>query len=1025
MLQMWKSLRESDNGWLKTAAALTAFCVIAALVMAINALASAGHLQTRIDRGYALESAQQRLAAGLVRQQAGRFEDTLNALLQQPEFAFRYLAVRDADGTVLAANGRYESLNSRRSFSPDLNRWLRAKLYTAFAESGRLTLRDGERTVGSLEYAIGSPSGRLARDEAIDRLRMTGWVVGTLALLFGAATVLLLRAALNSVPKTPGLAEQLGTAASLQRLPTMVPQGSSTDPLPAAFDTLKIGVLDIDGELRVRLINDTAAALTGWNRADALGQLVYTVFHARDDAGAPIPSPAERCVRQSAEQPPQDLRLRPRGGSSHDAMVEARASLLIGINGGARMLFQDAAIRIASHDRLRSQVRVAEGVVDHLLEAVLTTDMAGVVKSANARALRMFGYSSEEMQRMTVARLLPVPFMNTPGLKLTDYMPGGQSRTPKLAGWRKDATTFPAELVVELMRTDGEDRLVVIIRDISEQMRSQSLAQRLGRLLDSASEEVYIFDAQSLYFTEVNKGACKNLGLKAEQLNRMSLANIANDLDPVMLQSYVSRLRGGEVEHITYKATHKRSNDSTYPVEVRVSFSRDEEPPVFMAIALDITEREAAEKRMRQLAHYDALTNLPNRPLLFDRLKQAMQVSSRGGRQLAVLFMDLDGFKPINDAHGHEAGDSVLQAVADRLNTGLRAADTVARFGGDEFVVLALGIRDADEAINLAGKVHELFKQPFDICGQKMTLCMSIGISLYPSDPADAEGLLRHADAAMYEAKQKGQGRTELFALAHAGNSAAKPKPQLQRADLAREIHLGLTSKQFQLQLLPVHRASGELAASVVDFYWTHPEFGRVDSRDTLHAARRADLNAEIEYWMLCEAAEQHRLAQKQGLPPLPLLLPLTGRQWRDPEFPERLLRVMDAAATPLKLLLPVIDGSDWPDAAAPVQVLWQQLLQQGLRIAVRQPDPAGPLNDIALALLPLHGENAADETKILALAHRYQSLQKPVLIEGLRSAAQWERLRIAGAHYGAGLQLPLTPLEFVVWAGSREIKPL
>lgn len=1024
MWRLLENIRASGNPWLKAATALAVLCVFATFALSARAVLSAAALQGRMDRSFALESAQQRLVTQLSQRQGQYLEDSLNALLQQGEYGFRYLALRGADGAVLAAHGRYESLNRNTLLSPKLRRWLRNNLYTRFGETGLLTLRDGETTVGSLEYAIGSPSARLVRDEAVDRLRTTGWVGGTLALLFAAAMLLLLRASQLGVAMPGALRERsLGKVTPPHVSGAIAP--GVVEALPAALDSLHVGAIDLDGELRVLSLNDTAATLTGWTVADAKGQLIYTVFHSRDEAGAPIPSPGERCVREAAEQPPTELRLRPRAGSGRDVMVEARAVPLKAIHGGARMVFQDISGRVGDREQLRTQARIAEGVIDHLLEAVMTTDLAGVVKSANARALRMFGYGTDEMQRMTIARLLPVPFMNTPGLKLSDYMPGGGNRLPKLAGWRKDATTFPAELVVEPMDSGGERRLVVIVRDITEQMRSQSLAQRLGRLLDSASEEVYIFDAQSLYFTEVNKGARKNLAMKPDQLARMNLAAIATDLEPAMLQSYLARLRGGEVEHITYKATHRRSDGTTYPVEVRLSFSRDEEPPVYMAIALDITEREAAEKRMRQLAHYDALTNLPNRTLLFDRLKQAMHVGVRSGRQLAVLFMDLDGFKPVNDTYGHEAGDSVLQAIADRLNAGLRIADTVARFGGDEFVVLAMGIRDIDDAQTLAGKVHDLFKVPFDVRGEKVRLSASIGITLYPADRADAEGLLRHADAAMYQAKQIGQGHTRLYELPDSAGIEAKPKPQ--RADLAREIHFGLSSAQFQLQFLPVMNGNGELAAAMADFYWMHPEFGRVDSHDTLHAARRVGLNAEIEHWLLRQSARQYPQSRQQGLSALPLLLPLTGRQWRDPEFAERLETIMSEADAPLGLLIPVLDGSDWIDAVGSMQMLWPRLMQHGLRVAVRDPDPDGPLHGMALALLSLKADGGEGEALVFSRARRLSGLQQTLLIEDISNASDWEPLRRAGALYGCGpgLQSALTPMEFASWSASRKIRPL
>lgn len=1015
MRQLWAGIRDSHHTALQVSAGLALVCLLATLALAVRALSSASDLQSRLDRSYALSAAEQQLLPGLASGDAPRVESALAALLRQPEFAFRYLAVRDGSGSVLAADGLHESLNRRSDLPESWRRWLRATLYTAFGETGELTLREGSRTLGAVEYAIGSPNARLVRDEAVDRLRTTGFVGAVLALGFGVALVLLLRATLAQ-PTLP--AARLRTPRGENGAKPKTAEsasGSST----AAFEELAIAVIDVDAELRVLGLNRTAVALTGWSEADAVGQLVYTVFHARDDSGAPIQSPAERCLREAHEQPAQELRLRPRGGSGRDAMVEARA---IRRNGGARMLFQDIGGRVASREALRAEARVAQGVIDQLLEAVLTTDPAGVVKTANARALRMFGYGAEEMLRMTVARLLPVPFMNTPGLKLTDYMPGGQTRLPKLAGWRKDATTFPAELTVEPMRALDEERLVVIIRDITEQLRSQSLAQRLGRLLDSASEEVYIFDAQSLYFIEVNKGARRNLGLKPDQLARMSLASIATDLEPAMLQSYLARLRGGEAEHVSYKTSHKRSDGSTYPVEVRLSFSRDEEPPVFMAIALDITEREAAEKRMRQLAHYDGLTNLPNRALLFDRLKQAMLVAQRTGRQLAVLFMDLDGFKPVNDAYGHEAGDLVLQAVADRLNGGLRAADTVARFGGDEFVVLAHGQRDTDDTMMLAAKVHDLFKPAFDVRGQKMHLSTSIGITLYPADPADAEGLLRHADAAMYQAKQKGQGCTHLHVLADPG-----AKPRAHRGDLAAEINAGLTTRQFQLQFWPVLGAGGLVAAAVADFYWMHPEYGRVESREALGAARRAGLNAAIEAWMLDECAAQHRQGQQQGLPALPVIVALSARQWRDPEFPERLLKLMDRASASMKMLIPLIDGSDWPEAASAVQMLWSSLFQRGLRLAVSQPPPDASMEGVGLVVMPHAGERALEGELARAQLRRFAKLELPLLVEGVATPAEWERLRSQGASHGTGpgLQAPLTPLEYSGWIAARGARPL
>lgn len=1010
--------------WVQAAAVLSLLSVLAASLLSLQSLWSAQQLQVRINRAWALESAQRQLLPILETGTDAALETVLLGLLQGADLGFRYLAVLDADGQALIARGRYESINRSRWLPAQARSRLRLALYNSFGETGRISLDDGERRLGTLEYAIGANTAHVVRDEAVDRLYRLGFYGAVLALLFGGASLLLLRALW---PQRAALSVRLTAAPTSggAAQPSAPPLAVLTMPGEEAYDQMQIGMLLVDAEQRVRAINATASRLTGWSASDAIGQLVYTVFHVRDAQGEPQASPAERCLREHSGQPSQSLRLRPRGGSLSEQHVEASACPQPLSDGGqgALMLFRDVSAAVAERRSQEQRAVLAEGIVDHLSESVLTTDLQGLIQSANARALRLFGYTEEEMLRMTVARLLPVPFMNTPGLKLTDYVAAGSGRMPKLAGWRKDATTFPAELLVEVMRGDGEERLVVVVRDISERLRSQGLAQRLGRLLDAASEEIYVFDAQSLYFIEVNKGARRNLGLKPEQLSRMSLSSIATDLDPAALQSYLSKLRGGDSDHVSYKTRHRRQDGSSYPVEVRLSFSREEEPPVFMAIALDITEREAAEKQMRQLAHFDSLTGLPNRTLLVDRLQQAMRVAARGERQLGLFFLSLDDFKAINERHGHAVGDQILRAVADRLGSGLRLADTVSRLGGDEFVVLAQGIRDPDEALQLAEKIQEQLRVPVEVRGQRFPLSASIGISLSPLDPADAEGLLRHADLAMIQAQRQGPGQVRLHPLDH-----AEPAGSEQLPDLSRDIHAALETGEIQLRLLPVFTADESVAAAEADFCWQHPRHGDIGSEETLRAARRLGLNAVIESWLLREVLRLQSPNQPQALPSLPILLPLTARQWRDPEFAERLRELLEQFRVPPSQLIPLIEGEDWPDAVDSVQLLWSRLLRQGLRLAVRRPALDAVLEAVALVVLPPEfASGAGHDEGSLEPIRRYASGGRPLLLEGLSANPSRLRLQQAGVRYfcGPALQAPLSAVEFMARFGGRPLKPL
>ncbi|MBL6749195.1 MAG: GGDEF domain-containing protein [Nevskia sp.] len=283
------------------------------------------------------------------------------------------------------------------------------------------------------------------------------------------------------------------------------------------------------------------------------------------------------------------------------------------------------------------------------------------------------------------------------------------------------------------------------------------------RVLGSAVEEVYVFDAASLRLLALNGGARRSLGYLDEDLPRLTAATLYDGLDASRLSGYLASLRTGDASSVTYRARHRRAGGGSYPVDVRLSFHADERPPLFLAVAADISEREAQEEQLRRMAYFDSLTGLPNRPLLQDRLRQAMLAAGRLNRQLAVLFVDLDGFKLVNDEHGHDIGDAVLRSVAERMTATLRASDTVARLGGDEFVVLAPGQRNLDDARLTAQKLLAALAQPMLLGSRRLDVSASIGLTLYPQDDGDAETLVRHADMAMYAAKRTGRNRVCIF----------------------------------------------------------------------------------------------------------------------------------------------------------------------------------------------------------------------------------------------------------------------
>ena len=272
---------------------------------------------------------------------------------------------------------------------------------------------------------------------------------------------------------------------------------------------------------------------------------------------------------------------------------------------------------------------------------------------------------------------------------------------------------------------------------------------------------------------------------------------------------------------------------------------------------------EAANLQLRHLATHDVLTGLPNRVLLEDRLQQAIAHADRDMRSFALLVCDLDRFKLINDSLGHRAGDELLQEVARRLSTVVRTADTVARFGGDEFVLIGTSVSDAEDAASLASRVMDVMQAPVRIADIDIHTSPSVGIAMYPDDGTTSQALLAHADAAMYSAKQRGRGNFRHYeAGMHAGTG--------DRVQLESDLHTALALKQFELYYQPkVDTQTGEVRSAEALIRWMHPVRGLVSPVDFIPLAEECGLIGAIGGWVVREACRQARAWQDDGVPPL------------------------------------------------------------------------------------------------------------------------------------------------------------
>ncbi|MDX1698054.1 MAG: MASE1 domain-containing protein, partial [Thiohalobacterales bacterium] len=247
-------------------------------------------------------------------------------------------------------------------------------------------------------------------------------------------------------------------------------------------------------------------------------------------------------------------------------------------------------------------------------------------------------------------------------------------------------------------------------------------ASSLGDILEASLNEIFMFDADTLRFINVNEGARKNLGYTMEELRQLTPVDIKPEITHEMFSQMVEPLVSGETNRIVFETMHQRKDGSRYPAEVNLQLSRSGDGQVFVAIILDITERHATRQQLDHMAHHDPLTDLPNRVLFSDRLTHALQHCARTRHPLALMFLDLDGFKKINDSLGHPAGDGLLKQVAHRLQLGARESDTVARLGGDEFTIILEDLDSLDNVPEVAERILDSLTRPFDVLGREVFL---------------------------------------------------------------------------------------------------------------------------------------------------------------------------------------------------------------------------------------------------------------------------------------------------------------
>jgi diguanylate cyclase (GGDEF)-like protein len=403
---------------------------------------------------------------------------------------------------------------------------------------------------------------------------------------------------------------------------------------------------------------------------------------------------------------------------------------------------------------------------------------------------------------------------------------------------------------------------------------------------------------------------------------------------------------------------------------------------------------EAANRQLRHLASHDALTGLPNRLLLDDRVAQAIAQANRQAHEFALLVVDLDRFKLINDSLGHRAGDDLLREVAQRLKNAMRAVDTTARLGGDEFVILVDGPVTRPEAIGIGERAIDAMRPAMRLLGIDVHISPSIGVAFYPRDGATVDALLARADAAMYSAKERGRNNVQCYAE---GMSTATQD----RVRLESELHEALRKGQFELHYQPkVDTSTGRINSAEALIRWRHPQRGLVSPKDFIAVTEECGLLDVIGEWVLCEACRQAKLWQQEGLRPMRVAVNLAPSQFRLTNLVDQIRHALEAAQLdPQYLEVELTESAVMSDAEESVVIL-ESISRMGVLVSVddfgtgyssmsylrRFPIDKLKIDRCFVEEMTRRPEDASIVRAIISLAH---SLHLKVIAEGVETPEQ------------------------------------
>ena len=669
----------------------------------------------------------------------------------------------------------------------------------------------------------------------------------------------------------------------------------------------------------------------------------------------------------------------------------------------------ERSFRKSYYPELRSNLSRLERfrtLLDFSGEMILLVALpAGAIIDANAAAAEMLGYRLDDL----LGQPLSAIGLEGCGALLASLNSDATATAPPLRHCetllhRQGGDTLPIDLTHRVAVVEGTHFGVLLGRDASARIAAESKLRLAARVISRSGEGIIISDAKGL-IVEVNKAFETITGYsRADALGRnpnfLSSGRQDKEFYRRMWQTlHAEGFWQGEI-------WNRRKNNEIFPEWLSLSAIRDDGGEIthYVATFSDVTEAKANEARIQHMAHHDFLTGLPNRFLLTDRFKQVAAAAERNDTRYALLFIDLDRFKNVNDTLGHSIGDQLLRDVASRLGSIVRGTDTLSRQGGDEFLVLLGEVETPEAAAIVARKLMQVLGEPFLLDGHPITVTPSIGIAVSPEDGTDLDSLLKHADLAMYDAKQQGRNNYQFFRREMNARS-------LELLLMESDLRQALRKSEFELHYQPqISVSSGRPQGLEALLRWRHPERGLVSPADFIPMAEETGLILPIGQWVLNTACQQLANWRTNGWPELRVAVNLSAAQFRQQDLLTQVETALAAANLPADALeLEVTESILMIDAEGTAKML-NALNAMGVTLAI---DDFGTgysslayLKRFSVSTLKvdrsfvngigIDGEDAAICSAIIGLA---RSLRLDVVAEGVETQAQYDWLAKAGCH--------------------------